>query len=333
MRIKAAIRPVHGNEFDVDLVCEFNVIPHSDPKIVKSLVWDRFHNSDRYRGMAVEKNRCVQIQYAGDFHMDVMPCVPRQQGRTQVGSVWVPDKKLDDWKPSNPLGFALFVETIAAKKPAQRIALLNSVEAKTANVDPLPAEQSFSKPALVRIIQILKRHRDQCFKDNHEVAPISVIITTLAAHSYNRAVDVLAFESVYDLLLTVIEGMPDFIKIDQRTAEYWIANPSHQEENFAEKWNSNPDLADHFFTWHKRVVGEMRALAEQEAIGLDKVGRVLENSFGATAANQAMRAFSSSVRETTAIGRSAITSIGIVLPSSLGIRRASSIPKHTPYGS
>ncbi len=117
MRIKTAIRPDSGKEFDVDLVCEFKRIPHSDPKVVKNLVWDRFHNSDRYKDMAVEKNRCVQIQYAGDFHMDVMPCVPGQPGWTKVGAVWVPDKKLDNWKPSNPIGFARLSKPLPPSVP------------------------------------------------------------------------------------------------------------------------------------------------------------------------------------------------------------------------
>ncbi len=156
MRIRAAIRPAHGKYFDVDLVCEFKKMPHTDPKKVKRLLWERFHHSDRYRGMAVELNRCVQLRYADNFHMDVMPCVPDQQSWIKQGSIWVPDKKLEDWKPSNPIGFATFVETVAAKNPRQLIALSNTIEARAASVEPLPVEQTFTKPALIRIIQILR---------------------------------------------------------------------------------------------------------------------------------------------------------------------------------
>jgi hypothetical protein len=42
---------------------------------------------------------------------------------------------------------------------------------------------SFTRPALIRIIQILKRHRDEFLRNNHDVAPISIIVTTLATHS------------------------------------------------------------------------------------------------------------------------------------------------------
>lgn len=331
MRIKAAIYPFHGKEFDVDLVCEFKKMPHSDPKVVKKLIWDRFHNSDRYKEMAVEKNRCVQIQYAGSFHMDVMPCVP---GWKQVGHVWVPDKRLDDWKPSNPIGFALFVEGAAAKAPRQSVVLSNRMEikAKAADVQPLDVSGSFTKPALIRIIQLLKQDRDEFFKDDHSKAPISVIITTLATHSYDRAVTQNTYDSVYDLLLDVAQGMLDFIQVNPITAEAWIANPSHLEENFAEKWKSDPSLAQWFYTWHRRAVESIKALAEKEMEGLDKVGVVLENSYGVTAANQAVRAFSAKVRNDTAIGKIAVTSSGIVAPATFNIPTVTKNPRHTNHG-
>lgn len=333
MRIKAAIRPVNGNEFDVDLVCEFKKMPHSDPKVVKKLVWDRFHNSDRYKAMAVEKNRCVQIRYAGDFHMDVMPCVPGEPSWTKVCGVWVPDKALDSWKPSNPVGFALFVETAAAKRPRQLLVETGRVEAKAAEVQPLDVEHTLTKPPLIRIIQMLKRHRDEFFKNNRCNAPISVILTTLATHSYDRAVTQNLYDSVYDLMLDVTEGMLEFIKVNAQTAEVWIANPSHPAENFAEKWNADPTLAEWFYAWHRRAVSGLRALAEQEIEGLDKVGSLLENSFGGVAAKQAVRSLSESVRDNTAAGKIGVTAGGLVAPLSLGIQTVSKNPQHNNHGS
>lgn len=332
MRIKAAIRPVNGKEFDVDLACEFKRMPHSDPKVVKRLVLERFRSSDRYKDMTVEKNRCVQLQYAGDFHMDIMPCVPGQPGWAKVGAVWVPDKKLDDWKSSNPIGFARFVETAAAKVPQHLVRFGNVIEARAAEVEPLDVEHSFTKPALIRIIQILKRHRDEFFEDNHEKAPISIIITTLATHSYDRAVTRNTYDSVYDLMLDVVIGMPDFIKVSQQTALYWIANPSHPEENFAERWNADPSLAEWFFKWQRKAIAGLTALAEQEA-GLDKLGTVLEGSFGATAANHAIRAFSASLRNATATGKVGVSSAGLITPIGIGIKTAAKTPPHTHYGS
>jgi hypothetical protein len=333
MRIKAAIRPLYSREFDVDLVCEFRKMPHMDPKIVKQLVWDRFQLSDRYKSMTVEKNRCVQIQYAGDFHMDVMPCIPGVAHWVQSGSVWVPDKQMEDWKPSNPTGFAGFIETAAAKAPRHLALFANRVEAKAAEVQPLDVENTFTKPALIRIIQLLKRHRDEHFKTNHAASPISVIITTLATHSYDRAVDQNYYDSVYDLMLDVVQGMLAFIIVDQQRAQYCIPNPSHPQENFAEKWNTDPKLPDAFFNWHKRVIGDLKSLAEQEARGLDKVAKVVENSFGTAAANQAVRSLSSSFRDMSGKGLIGVTPAGFVVPTGVGIRTVTKSPHHNNFGS
>lgn len=335
MRIKAAIRPILGKEFDVDLVCEFKKMPHDDPKAVKKLVWNRFQDSERYKMMVAEKNRCVQVQYAGDFHMDVMPCVPGHPGWSGIQCVRVPDRALNDWKPSNPAGFALFVEMAAAKAPRQSVVFANRKEltAKAGDIQPLDVTGSFTKPALIRIIQLLKRDRDEFFKNNHSKAPISVIITTLATHSYDRVVAQNTYDSVYDLLLDVVQGMLDFIKVNPATAEVWIANPSHPEENFAEKWKDDPELAEWFYTWHRRAVASIKALAEQEMKGLDKVGSALESSYGATAANEAVRAISASVRDNTARGRVAVMSSGIVAPATFGLPTAAKNPRHTNHGS
>jgi len=225
------------------------------------------------------------------------------------------------------------VETAAAKKPRQLVTLANRLEAKAADIRPLEAEPSFTKPPLIRITQILKRHRDEFFKNSHDKAPISVIITTLATHSYDRAVTQNAYDSAYDLMLDVVGGMLDFIKVNPQTAEVWIANPSHPAENFAEKWTADPELAKWFYTWHRKAIAGIKALAEQEADGLDKVGTVLENSFGAAAAKQAVRSLSASVRDNTASGRVGITTHGLVAPLAFGIQTVTKNPPHTNHGS
>jgi hypothetical protein len=287
--------------------------------------------------MAVEKNRCVQVQYVGDFHMDVMPCVPGQPGWAKGGSVWVPDKKLDDWKPSNPVGFAQFVEIAAAKTPRQPVLsvaeMSNVIKARAADIEPLNLEPTFTKPALIRIIQVLKRHRDEFFAKNHDKAPISIIVTTLATHSYDRSVTQNTYTSMYDLMLDVVSGMPNFIQVNPQTAEIWIANPSHPAENFAEKWNTDKTLPASFFDWQRRAVAALKALAEQEAAGLDQVGVELANSFGAVAAKQAIQAVSASVREATFTGKTGVTSTGLVVPLGIGIQTLSKTPAHTNYGS
>jgi len=72
-------------------------------------------------------------------------------------------------------------------------------------VDPLP-NQIMLKNVLQRLVQLLKRHRDITFEKTHERAPISIILTTLAAKSYAEAALGNEYESEFDLLRDVIAG-------------------------------------------------------------------------------------------------------------------------------
>ena len=98
---------------------------------------------------------------------------------------------------------------------------------------------------LQKAIQLMKRHRDIFFQHNDEDAPISIIITTLAALAYNGEAN------VYEALCNIVEKMPQFVKM--RNGKYWIENPVMSAENFADKWNEKPTKATAFYHWLGQV--------------------------------------------------------------------------------
>src|SRR2546423_1423961 len=61
---------------------------------------------------------------------------------------------------------------------------------------PLPAPK-FTKPTLNRTVQLLKRHRDKMFEGDKD-APISAIIATLSARSYQHHAQNSRFSSQID---------------------------------------------------------------------------------------------------------------------------------------
>lgn len=110
-------------------------------------------------------------------------------------------------------------------------------------IDQVPLYQI--KTPLQRTVQLLKRHRDVMYdklpqnrKDN---APISIIITTLAALAYNNEAN------IFDALNNIVSKMENYIEKDGET--YKILNPVMSEENFADKWNTEPAKAQEFFCW------------------------------------------------------------------------------------
>jgi hypothetical protein len=69
------IRPIDAKEFDADLVAYAIPVEGWSPRDYVLRLRQVFRDSERYRDKASMKTRCVTINYAGDFHLDVVPIV------------------------------------------------------------------------------------------------------------------------------------------------------------------------------------------------------------------------------------------------------------------
>lgn len=277
-----AIKPIGHNEFDVDLVCHFPDLPAtSNAQAVKMLIGNRLKEHGTYRGMLEEKKRCWRINYANEFHLDITPSISNPQ--CPQGGELVPDRQLAQWKPTNPKGYIAKFEQYATIQP--RFYLAEAALDKAfadADITPLP-DQTESKPLLKRIIQLLKRHRDQMFvgKTREEFAPISVIISTLAGWAYAKCATQQVHSDAFDLISAVISEMPSFIKVEIRSGQrfYVIENETTAGENFADKWNNDERLASAFYEWHKNALESIESLLSVE--GVANFSESLSKSFGA----------------------------------------------------
>jgi hypothetical protein len=162
-----------------------------------------------------------------------------------------------------------------------RLKVANSIAAEDqANVEPF-LHHGGSKGILRRIVQLLTRHRDIHFQFvTEEVAPISILITTLAAQSYAYCVRNFVFDSELDVVIETIRLMPHFIDrpfVNGRRM-YVVANETTVGENFAERWNTEPARAPAFYGWHARALADFEALAQFD--GLDVITKQLERSLG-----------------------------------------------------
>lgn len=278
IRIQTANRPWKRAEFDVDLL---DVLPDigesSHPGSVKHLLGDRLKQHDHYRGILVEKNRCWQLQYAGEFHLDVTPAILNP--RCPSGGLLVPDKSLRVWKPTHPIAFADRFEARARLQPRYRS--VTFAEAR-ADIEGLPERQR-NKGVLKRGVQLCKRHRDVRFADkDSSLAPISIIITTLLAWSYEECVQSREYDHDLDLLIEAVRGMPNFIQTTQvgNETHFVIPNETTEGENFAEKWNEDPHRAKAFFEWHQNAVETLEEFVLLE--GEDQLSMHLSEAFGGT---------------------------------------------------
>ena len=272
------VKPIGQDEFDLDLVCLLGKLRRDLPADkVMELIGRRLAENGHYIKILLPKNRCWRLDYAGNFHLDITPSIPNRT--CSQGGELVPDKNARDWKATNPKGYRDWFENKAKLQPTSMLELRSLKEFRAA-VEELPPP-SYTRGVLRRSVQLCKRHRDIHFlNDSTGVAPISIIITTLAAKSYERCVMSSQYATDLDLLLDVVRGMLDFIDrrvIDGKT-QYAVWNETTEGENFAEKWNESPERAEAFFSWHRAACTELANL--EELVGIHEVRGALSRSFG-----------------------------------------------------
>lgn len=328
--IGTTVKPIGRNEYDVDLIARLNSVARGfPPAFVKRLIGDRLKEHGVYAQLLKEMCRCWRLDYANEFHLDITPSVPNPDCNNE-GEL-VPDRELRDWKASNPRGYKSAFIRRAALRPRMR--LQKSVPAFDAravsSIEPFPATNGF-KGLLRRTVQIAKRHRDVHFaRRPKECAPISVIVTTLLAWSYERCVARSEFEDELDVLTEVIAGMPNFI--EQRDGNWYIWNDTTPGENFAEKWNTHPDRAVSFFAWHRKILQDLVTLKSLE--GLDRIGKQLGESLGERPAGVAMDHLEKSVSKARATGALRYGGAGLVsAPVGVSQRAFATVPKNTFFG-
>ncbi|RBP18067.1 hypothetical protein DFR50_1019 [Roseiarcus fermentans] len=277
------IRPIVGGEIDVDLVAFASIVtPTTSPALFKRKIGDRLRANGTYAKLLVEKQRCWRLDYAGEFHLDITPSIPNPS--CALRGELVPDKALKLWKPTNPRSYKLQFLRRAALVPRIRgkAALGEDSRYRADGFEAYPRPRTF-KGVLPRCVQILKRHRDRYFSNlgrDSGLAPISVVLTTLAAWSYEHCVTTETYDDELELLYDVVRHMPDFI--DTRLAQggrlWFVWNETTSGENFAEKWNAEPARAQAFFEWHRRALADIEQLSEVE--GIDTLIKSLGNAFG-----------------------------------------------------
>lgn len=324
MRLGTTVKPVGRDEFDIDLVAQLDYAQHDTPTEVYRAIGARLRANKTYEALLEPKNRCWRLNYAesSGLHMDITPAI--RNTSCNNGGLLVPDRELSDWSPSNPAGYADWFEQRADLKPTM---LYLETTRLRADVEPLP-EQIRLKGPLKRIVQLCKRHRDVMFADDTRgTAPISIILTTLAACSYEHLVQRTNFNNEYELVAAVIKAMPNFIRIDERHGgrRYYIDNPTTEGENFAERWNKHPERASAFYRWHEKMTVDINELMNVH--GLDGVVRYMgENITGTRDAKNIAKLVTERVTAARDAGVLKSTALG------LGLTSGQTVHGNTFYG-
>jgi hypothetical protein len=293
-RLGTAVRPLNEKEeYDLDLGCKLTVgfsKDRSSQKELKRLVGGELEAYREARGISEgvkEKKRCWRLEYQDTltFHMDIVPCIPRSQGEIKNFSEGLRSSLLEglrdkvsatavditdntkpnystvspDWNISNQEGYALWFDERANQNKLRRDFR------EFAQVDPIPLYRR--KTVLQRTVQLLKRHRNAWKGCDESLKPISVILTTLASHSYAGE------ESLVDTLSNILDKMDTFIQ----PASPRIANPVAPREDFADKWRTDQRLEIAFQDWLKQVRKDFSLLLDNADESL--LSPLIEKSF------------------------------------------------------
>ena len=285
-RLGTVIRPLlPRDEYDLDIISEVRARSKADitQKDLKDLVGEElrlYAKAHQIEAPMKECPRCWRFNYADEvsFHIDTVPSVPEDQEvisnliRFGVGTDLAKhaiaitcqsheqyEAVCSDWPSGNPLGYAQWFERRFAERALSKRKLLLS-EGLHASVDAVPLYAL--KTPLQRAVQLLKRHRDVMFRDAVGLKPVSIVITTLAALTYEGE------SELYETLRGVLERIPEHV---QKSSPR-IANPVNPVEDFADRWKDKPELEKHFWLWYEAAIRDFDAIvSETSASQLQKL--------------------------------------------------------------
>ncbi len=193
------IKPVDDNdEYDADIQVVMDYDPQWESKRYLDEVRDALARNPNYAGKLKLRTRCVTINYAGDFHLDVVPRV------TIDGQHYICNSVTDELEPTDGNGYR----------------------------DWFNEKNRITNGNLKRVVRLLKYLRDH--KSNYTAK--SIMLTTLAGNAIQPCDEgTEAVSTVADTFVTVLERIDSFLQQHPNMPDIW--NPVLPSETFNRHWD------------------------------------------------------------------------------------------------
>ncbi len=215
-RLNTAVRPQGDGEYDVDVILSMNLNDENGRRRnadgILDFVKRRLDLSDDYKGRTKKKNRCIELKYADNFHLDITPA--HCNGNTDD-----PLEIPTDWKKTHPKGF------------------------RTWCIDKHAATAEMFYP----VVKMLKWWRNIHFGDDG--LPKSILLTTMAGNKIPDGCDdlgkclTLTMEAVNDFIKPYSISVPE-VRNPSLASEVLSENWSLADfMSFKSKFNSATQLA------------------------------------------------------------------------------------------
>jgi hypothetical protein len=279
-RIGTTTKPLGKSEFDLDAICKLTASASWHPGILYQMIWDRLCESAVYRPMMKRMPRCIRLEYAGNFHLDIAPAIP--DAKCGGNCILVPDLHADlalvhpgnnRWKSTNPQGYASWFEDRCV--PVWNL----SERYHQPQVDPVPEKEAVhAKPTLKRSVQLFKRWRDVTYSKRPHMSPPSIILTTLSGLFYEG--QQLCSSALHSILSATVRSIESEKCIR-------LTNPSHSSDNICEKWDKNPDAFMDFCSAVVQFLERWEQLLKLR--GLPAIEKELSDLFGQAVVRSAIK--------------------------------------------
>ncbi|TDC71429.1 SMODS domain-containing nucleotidyltransferase [Streptomyces hainanensis] len=202
---RTIINPVGGKEFDADFMLEMRENPAwaQSPKLYIENVYAAIHRHGTYKKMPhTRKCRCVQLSYADQMHVDIVPYVRLASGREVIVN-----RDEDRWEDTNPVGFTAWMR----------------------------AKDEIADSNLRKVIRLMKYLRDH---KGSFTGTRSIILTTLLGERVSevpKLADPGYYGNVPSALLHIVSDLDHWLQ--QRPYKPSIPDPSGSGVTFDHRWD------------------------------------------------------------------------------------------------
>lgn len=200
---KTIIKPVKDNdEYDADILLYIEEFSSWGASEYVERLYGVFRDSSMYKEKVSRKTRCVTINYANDFHMDVVPFLERH------GQKYVTNRHEDTFELTDPERYTEWLDE----------------------------KNRITKHHFVKVIRLIKYLRD--YKRTFSVK--SIILNTLLGEQVNDAAlleNGNCYSDVPTTLYNIMQRLSQYVESHPNMPT--IADPGGTGENFGDRWEQD----------------------------------------------------------------------------------------------
>ena len=259
--LRTITKPVNDHEYDADILLYMECVPGKAPGQYIEDVYQCMKGNQTYADKAHRKTRCVVVDYADDFHLDIVPCNDIE------GQQFICNRKTNDFEITDGTGYREWFND----------------------------KNSITHGNLKRVTRLFKYLRDnkQTF-----TAP-SILLTTLignAVYDWDTGDE---FKMLPDALVNITNRINDFLQA--RSFMPTIANPALPQEDFIRHWDQTKySHFRNMFDSYTRRINESFAETDRQR-SVDRWRDLFGDGFGSSGSGSSPRTRSTNITRRSAV--------------------------------